>query len=321
MAYTPNKRKQNNAYKMGKLSRKNRFSHQKVDFTLVIVLVCLVATFVFAIILGNYLGDKAEQSQNTTTQPGGSSSVVLPDVDKVAPQVNLHAFFADMSDAHPEISLSEQTSSARDKGNALFFELRYKNGDLMYSSAQSENLDYPRRDNLTIDRLANHFSYYVDFAVGEFKSDFSSSLSANKRIQTQSNEITLLAEAAEKAFGQLYVSFSEKINKDNVIYYQAYLLDLKLACPDTPIGIKLDYGFITDSDNSGTIAKLLGIADFYVLDVGSIEIEALNDALAPLVYFSERYNGVIVLSGHTNETLSQAIEILNDKNFKNYIVK
>ncbi len=317
MAY----KKQNNAYKMGKLSRKDRFApHQKVDMTLVVILVCLVASFVLAMILGNYLGDKAEQSQNTTASPGGSSSIVVPEVDKVAPQVNLHAFFVDMSGALPEVSLSEQTEAARDSGNALFFELRYQNGDLLYSSEQVEELDYPSRDNLTLHRLSQHFAWYVDFAVGEFRSDFSSALAANERIQTQSNEITLLAEAAS-AFGQLYVSFEEEINKDNVIYYQAYLLDLKLACPEIPIGIKLDYSFITDPDNSGTIAKLLGIADFYVLELGSVEAEALDDALSPLVYFSERYNGVLVLSGYTDESLAQAIETLNGKKFENYIVK
>lgn len=314
-------KKRSNAYKKGSLARKDRFSNKDINPVPIIILVCVVASFIAAIILGNYLGTLAQSSQGTPQAPSSPSSGDLPKVDKVPPEAELHAYFANMSDADPEISLSEQTTSARDRGNALFFELKYKNGELLYSSDATEALQYPARENLALSRLKNHLAYYADFAIGEFTSDFDPSLSAEERLSIKHKEITLLSEAADQCFEQLIVDFGADINKDNLTHYLSYLIDLKLACPEAPIGIKLEYGFITDADNSGTVAQLLSIADFYALDLGDYDAEALDNALAPLVYFSERYNGVIMLNDSDEESLTARITALADKKMDSYIIK
>ncbi|MGM9632758.1 MAG: hypothetical protein ACI3XL_06690 [Eubacteriales bacterium] len=320
MAYTPrNPKKPNNAYKTGKLSRAKSFSRKKFNPVPLIVLACVLASFIGAVILGSYLGDKAEQSQNTTTTPGGASSLNPPAPDKTDPRVDLNAFLADMTGADPEESLSAQTGVARERGNALFIPLRDTDGKLIYSSDKTDELGYPARSNLTLERLNNHFDYYVDFAVGYLRSDFSPSITPAERLKIQSDEIILLSEATEEAFGQIIVSFNGEINKDNLIYYQAYLVDLKLACPEIPVGIELSYDFVISSDNSGTLAELLSIADFYAIDLGAAGAEALEGVLSGMVYLNERYGCVVLLSDC--EDIAERIAKLTDKKINNFVVK
>ena len=51
-----------NAYKVGKLTKKSRFTRRKINRKLIFVLAALLLTFIFAVILGNHLSQKAEQS-------------------------------------------------------------------------------------------------------------------------------------------------------------------------------------------------------------------------------------------------------------------
>ena len=170
------------AYKKGKLSKNARFSARRIKWTPIIILICVLATFVFAIILGNYLGKKAEGTQNTTTSTDGTSNLVPPSADKVAPLENLQAYFADITGADPEKSLSELTANARIRGNALFVNIKNENGGIVYSSDKADELGFEHEENLTLSRLTNHFEYYNDFAIGFFKSDFSSGLESENAL-------------------------------------------------------------------------------------------------------------------------------------------
>lgn len=314
-------KKQSNAYKVGKLSKNNRFATNSVNWTVVIVSCCVLASFVFAVIVGNMLGDKAHSSQNTTTNGGGASSLTPPTADKVSPHSELNAYFADMSDADPALSLSLQTQTARESGNALFFNLQYGDGKLIYSSSEATRLGFSCSNNLTLDRLGNHFEYYNDYAVGLFESSFSATLGSEERMTIQNNEALLLSEAAEIAFSQLIVEFSGEINKDNAAYYYSYLLNLKLACEGTPVGIKVPYIFAVSSDNSGIMADLLGIVDFFVIDLGARGADELLSAISPLSYFIQRHGAVVMLDAGDTATLSDRIAALADRSVKSYIVK
>ena len=319
-AYRPPK-KSNNVYKTGKLTRVARFSSpRKIDKKWLIILGCVLFSLIFAIILGNVLGDKARNSQNDMNQAGSSSSLGTPNVDKTSPRASLHAYYADMSTATPGASLSDQTTKARESGNALFFNLR-ESGTLIYSSPKASALGIACRDNLTLERLNNHFDYYNDYAVGLYKSDFSADLDTENRMNVLSKDVTLLCEATNGAFDQIIVEFSGEVHRFNAIYYQAYLLDLKLACKNIPIGIKLPLSFLTSSSNSGVVADLLSIADFCAIDLGSKGVEELKSSLDPLVYFTERYSAVIMLDHGDESTLNERISALESKGIKSYIIK
>ena len=318
---TPKKPTQNysNAYKKGKLSRRARFVTKKVNKTFVVVALCVLFTFIFAMILGNILGNKAENSQNTTTNAGGSAGITPPKADKVSPHESLHAYFADMTGADPEISLSEQTGGAREAGNSIFVELRTKGGALIYSSEVAEELGFAQSDNLTLSRLGNHFDYYNDFATGRFLSDFSHTLNTEKQLEISKNEALLLKEASEIAIDQIIVEFSGNITRENVIYYCSYLLDVKLACEGTPVGVALPLSFLSNANNSGSIAMLLGIADFFVFDLATENEDEIATLLSPLAYIIERYNGVASLVD--GASLESVIKALGDKGIGSYIVK
>lgn len=308
-------------YKSGALARTSRPIRIETNRAPLIITLCVLGTVLFSLILGNILGKVAENSQNTTTEPSSPSSGFTPSVDKVSPTVKLNAYFVDMSGASPENSLSDQTSSARDAGNALFFELRYSDGDLLYTSDTSEELEYPSRDNLTLTRLYNHFQYYNDYAVGMLTSDYSPSLTTQKRLEIKSREIALIAEAADNGFGQIIIEFPDKADRDSLAYYQSYLIDLKLACPRTPIGIKLSLTYLSDADNSGTVAQLLSLTDFFVLDLGSLGTDEIDSVLSPLVYYIERYDGTVMLTQSGDEPLADRIASVEKKKIDNYIVK
>lgn len=319
-AFKPPK-KSSNAYKRGKLTRRARFTSTKsIDKKWLIVIGCVLFSFLFAVILGNILGDKAKDSQNDINGAGSSSSLNAPSVDKTSPRVSLHAYFADLSTADPNISLSEQTGAAREQGNALFFNMR-TGGALIYSSPKSTELGFSSAYDLTLDRLNNHFDYYNDYAVGLYRSDFSAELDAESRMNTQTKDALVISEATKSAFEQIIVEFSGEVHRYNAIYYQTYLLNLKLACEGVPIGIKLPYSFFISSANSGVITELLSIADFCVIDLGSQQKDELLASLDPLVYFTERYSAIIMLDAGDPATLGERISALESKGIESYIIK
>ena len=131
----------------------------------------------------------------------------------------------------------------------------------------------------------------------------------------------LLKEATDKVFHQIIIEFSNDLNKDNAINYQAYLLNLKLACPDIPVGIQLSQAFLNNPDNSVALAGILGIADFFKVDWGEKNADEIKTSLSSLVYFTERYNSVITISGADKSTLADKLEVLSDMGITNYIVK
>ena len=320
MANAP-KKLSNNTYKKGKLSKNARFSPKRIKWTPIIIIGCLVVTFIFAMILGNILGNKVDKNQNGEFDKDSASDIVVPSVEKVNPKDKLHAYFADMTSADPKESLSNQTASARDRGNALFIDFKNSNNEIIYSSDKVLELEFMHQDNLTLSRLNNHFQYYSDFAIGYFESDFSASLSAEKSLKLQTNEILLLKEATETGFDQIIIEFSGNVTRDDLIYYQAYLLNLKLACDKTPIGIVLPKSFLTNSDNAGSVGGLLKIADFFVLDLMDSTADEIKSTLEPLVYFTERYDCVIMLNDADETALEEKISALEDKGIENYIVK
>ena len=67
--------------------------------------------------------------------------------------------------------------------------------------------------------------------------------------------------------------------------------------------------------------KLLEIADFFVVDFGSQGADEIKSTLSPLVYFTERYDCVIMISGADENALEEKIAALEDKGIKNYIIR
>ena len=315
------KKKPSNVYKTGKLTRSTRFTSTHINKKWLILAACLVATFLFAIILGNILGSIAQNSQNNINNAGSSSSLGTPSVDKTSPKIALHAYFADMSSADPSVSLSEQTGEARESGNSLFFNMQYEGGKLIYSSPKASELGYTQSENLALSRLGNHFDYYSDYAVGLFKSDFSANLDTESRMKFQMNEALLLAEATASVFDQIIIEFSGEVHRYNAIYYETYLLNLKLACEGIPVGVKLPYSFLVGASNSGVVSEIFSIADFCVVDLGVQSADELKTSLDSLSYFIERYSAVVIISASDSSTLAERIAALEAKGAKSYIVK
>ena len=209
---------------------------------------------------------------------------------------------------------------ARENGNSLFIELTDKNGNLVYSSSVANELSLPCNENLTLGRLKNHLEYYNDYAIGYFKSGFKSTLDNAERTKIQSNEALLLAEASDGIFSQLVVEFSENITKNNLIYYQSYVLNLKLACENTPIGVIFPLSFIENASNHGVVAEIMKIADFYVFDLGGKSAAEIESSLSSLIYFSKRYDAIAIISSDT-DTLVDRIEALASNGVNSYVVK
>ncbi len=322
MANVPRKAS-NNIYKKGKLSKNARFSTKRIKWTPIIVIICVLATFIFAMILGNILGDKAGESSGATTSQGGATNPTPPDAEKVDPRKELNAYFADLQHASPDtnISLSIITEAPRYRGNALFIDMKNDKNEVIYFSEKLDELGIAHQSNLDIQRLKNHLEYYDEFAVGLFESDFSAKLDAEQALKLQTNEILLLKEATDTAFGQIIIEFSENITKSSLIYYQTYLLNLKLACPDTPVGIKLPQRFLENPDNAGMVADLLDVTDFFALDLSDQGAEEMKNVLTNIIYLTERYNCLMMISDSDELTLSQKLAVLSDKGIDNYIIK
>lgn len=308
----------NNTYKKGQLTKGGRFSSKKVNPTPIIVIACVLLSFILAMLLGNYLGDKAEQSANTTTTVPDSSNLTPPTSERRPISDGILAYYVDMSGAHPDNSLSLQTSSARESGNALYIEL-IGDGELIYTSEKALELGFDCNENLELKRLGNHFAYYNDFAICHLLSEFSSTLGAEKRAAVLANESILLCEATESVFSQVIIEFDEVITRDNIVAYQHYLLGVKLACEGVPIGINLSLDFLANANNAGVIDSLMDIADFFAVDLSDVAESDLDSRLSPLAYILARHQNVVYLS--PDEFLEGKMSVLDSKGIKNFITK
>lgn len=309
-----------NAYKKRGLSRKNRFSNKKTNMGAIVVIVCVLATFIFAIILGNILGDKANSVTTSPTPSGPSSDTTLPSVEKVPPKDELNAYLVNFAGIDPDVeSLYPFTSEAREKGNALFFEIADKNGKIVYKSEATEELNLASH-SLALSKIEGHFAYYAYYAIGYYKTDFSSSFSAEKRAKIQYNDILILQETTKKACDEIVISFAGEINKNDLIYYQTYLLNIKLALPEIPIGIEFSRNVLVDSDASGTIASLMEYADYFMVDLSNFETQEMKEFLGETAYYFAKYKGIVLVSSG-EETFEESMIVLDDKKIYNYIVK
>lgn len=318
---TPSFKTSNNAYKKGKLSKNARFSPTRINWTPIIIIACLILSIILALVFGNFLKQKAQDAQNTTPPDNSQSSIVFPDAEKVSPKQQLQGYFVDLSVEGTDENLSELTKDARKNGNALVINIKNTKNEIIYSSPQAVELGFEHKEALTLSVIRSHFRYYDEFAIAFFHSDFSQKLDTEQALKVQTNEILLLKEATDKAFHQIIVEFSNDLNKDNAINYQAYLLNLKLACPDVPVGIQLSQAFLSNPDNSVALAGILGIADFFTVDLGEQNADEIKASLSSLVYFTERYDSVVTISGADKTTLTEKLKVLSDMNITNYIVK
>lgn len=298
---------------------------KNIDPTIIIVSACVLGTLVFAIILGNILGAKAQESKN---EQGGQQNDIgyqttLPSPSKQNVRVPaINAFSVDMTTASEGVSLSEQTGSARKSGNALFVPLKAQNGNMIYSSEATDELDVPANSNLTLSRLSQHLQYYDDYACGYFKSDFNPFNSTANCINTRAKEHTLLAEAQKNGFGELIIEFKSDLSNNNILAYYSYLLDLKLLLPDTPIGVYLSQSFCQSTDSSALISQIMAVADFFVVDLSNVTSEQeLDAALASLTYLSTRYPSRIVISYKSQEAFDKTLAVLDERSVTSFIVK
>lgn len=311
-------------YKRRNYTRK-RFSFKDVDPTVIIVISCVLATLIFSIILGNILGKKAQDSKNEQFGQAGDvnyqTSLPAPDKQNVRiPTIN--AFSVDMTGAAEGVSLSEQTGNARESGNALFVPIKTQNGNIIYSSEVTDELDLPANTNLTLSRLYQHFQYYDDYVCGYFKSDFNPYNSTVDIINTRAAELTLLAEAQENGFGELIIEFKSALKYENLVNFYSYLLDIKLALTNTPIGICLSKDFCESPDSSALISQIMAVADFFVVDLSGVTSQQELDAtLASLTYLSTRYPCRIILSYQNQEAFDQTLALLDEHSITSFIVK
>lgn len=310
-------------YKRRRTFAKKRFSLKNINPTVIVVICCVLATLVFAVILGNILGAKARDSSSgqngQTSQQTDAPSVPKPDKQGLAVP-DLFAVSVDMTGADPHESLSNQTSDSRELGNALFVPLKAQNGNMIYSSDKTASLGVSANSNLTLSRLDQHFEYYEDYVCGYFKSDFLPSDSAFDRIGTQSKEATLLAEAADYGFDEFLIEFGSAITKDDLLLYQAYLLDLKLACPDTLIGVALPKEFCESIESAALISEIMSVADFCAVDLSDLNSpDSLEQSLLSLLYLVDRYPSRIIVRYENEDTFAELKAVLDKLSISSFI--
>lgn len=302
-------------------SAKKRFSLKSIDPAVFIIVGCVLATLIFAIVLGNVLGAAANASASGTSsqQDDGKEPLPKPDLQKLDLPL-LAAFSADMTGALPSESLSIQTADARGAGNALLIPLKDDAGDMIYSSGKTDELSVPANDNLTLSRLGEHFAYYDDYACGYFRSELSAADSPDARFAAQNTELALLAEAVSGAFDEILVSFSSEITKDDLLVFQNYLLNLKLLCPDAPIGVMLTAELCQSSDNAYIAAELAAFADFVAVDLrGAADAAELEEALTSVLYTVSRYPSRVMISYADDASLAEKQAALERLSVKSYI--
>lgn len=296
-------RKRQPAEKRRRRYSRRRFSLKSIDPAIIISVSCILATLIFAIILGNLLGAKAKDSQGGQSVNADPPPHTLPKPDRFDSAIpDIFALSSDMTSADPNESLSNQTSEARTFGNALFIPMQTEHGNMIYSSAVTSSLGIAAQSNLTLSRLRDHFDYWEDYVCGAFVSQLDPDAEPLEKIALRSRELSLLAEATEFGFCELMISFVNTPTVETVALYQSYIAELKLMCPDTPVGIALPARLCADSSHSYLVSALLDFADICFIDLSGEDPSLIEEKIPQLLYVSERYPSRMMLPYSDEET-------------------
>lgn len=303
---------------------KKRVSVKKINPTVLIVSSCILATFIFTLILGNILGKAAEDSENDRANSSDQSHISAPALDLQDGKVpNIEAYSVDLSRASAGESLSVHTSEARKLGNTIFMPIKDESGNIVYTSEKTKELSFSSSNSLTLERIKDHFTYEpADYVCAYFESEFGSQASSIQLLEMQSREAALLAEASEYGISEYLISFSADINSDNVLKYQTYLLNLRTGCPDMLIGISLDYGLLSSDGASYIISELMKVADFCAIDLSSSyeNNHELEEKLISCLYIFEKYPCRIIVAYKNAEFFEESHNILYKFGVDDFIV-
>lgn len=299
-------------------------SVKKINPTVLIVLSCILATFIFTLILGNILGKAAEDSENDRVNSSGQSHISAPALDLQSGRVpNIEAYSVDLSGAAAGESLSVQTGEARKLGNAIFMPIKDGNGNIVYTSEKTKELSFSSSGSLTLERIKDHFTYEpADYVCAYFESEFGSQSLPAELLEMQSREASLLAEASGYGISEYLISFSGDINSDNILKYQTYLLNLRTGCPDMLIGISFDYGLLSSEGASYIISELMKVADFCAIDLSSSyeDNNELEERLTSCLYIFEKYPCRIMVAYKNAEFFEESYNILYKFGVDDFIV-
>lgn len=312
-------------YKQGKLSGgKRRFSVKKINPTVLIVSCCILATFIFAVILGNILGNVAKDSESDSRQTEKPTHLSIPAVSLRNETVpDIAAYSVDLGSASSGESLSVWTKAARNLGNAIFLPIKDGNGNIIYTSEKTKEFSFPSNPDLNLEKIKSHFTYEpADYVCAYFKSSFGTQTSPAELLDTQNREVSLLSEASEYGASEYLISFSGNINRENILTYQTYLLSLRMGCPNTFIGVEFSYSFFSSEDAPYLVSEIMRVSDFCSIDF-STEYEdnsVLEEKLSSCLYVSERYPCRIGLAYKNAEFFEETHSILDKFGIKNFIV-
>ncbi len=311
-------------YKQGKLSGRKRFSARVLKPVPIIVTSCVLATFIFAVILGNILGNKADSSRNgSDEQSAVKNELSVPELDMNSEVPKLQAYAAELSEAGDNTSLKDYTGKARELGNAIFFPIKDINGRIVYNSVKTKDLFFDANSGLSLSTVKSHFSLEpADYVCAFWRSELGKGESPDELLDIQSREVSLLSELAVNGVSEILVSFEAEYNKENILSFQTYLLSLRMGAPDALIGVAFDFAFLESENYSYALSEIMKVCDFCAVDLSdSYESNSeLEKKLTSCSYVWAKYPCRIMLSYKDEAFFAESKGVLEKLKFDSFIV-
>ena len=278
---------------------------------------------IFALCLGNCLGDKADNGveSSTPTEAPEINESLPPETADVS---GIDAVFVGLEGITDNTN-AEVTKQIPEGTKAISLSMFYSNGAPLYSSEVAEASGEPSGE-LTLGNIfkyANENDIYVSVP-------FPSSVLASKESPLSevraAYEIALIKELHEAGADEVIIRCSafgtespySIENEDFAHRLCSYLSDLRYKLPELHIGFMISATEAADSALSAAIDKINGYADFIAVDMTDVsEADDLTEAASSAIVSILRYEMRLLLGGGDEEALAPLYSALDSLGMKN----
>ncbi len=300
--------------------RRRSYKNRKWRKVVVIAAICLAVLLLLFIIIGNILGDKAEQTKTDRNDREESSSSTA-DI-KTSYSIKGYSVKVD------NITLSElskQLSECSEIGAfAISLRLTDSDGHPIYRSDIAKSFGYgEQNDNML--SLANVMSRLKSNGMTASACvNVTSNVEKDAKVSTviSAYEAALIAEIVESGITDVLICPSE-LSTEHISMLVRLAENVKEINENAVLGLSVPTEILSSSDGEMVVNTIMKSFDFFAFDLTSEDEENIADKMASKVsdnlYYILRYNARVLLPEQEDTELrDDIIEIMNENNINNW---
>ncbi len=278
---------------------RNVYGEKKIS-PWMILLICIAATLIVTVIIGNLLnGLLDEETYRRLTSGEDTTSAQAPNDPSPVRDVHAYAFSpgedTDRLWEMPEISVT----------------LNLPNGTLFYASAVTERLGYSSLHTFDLQTDMEELTAIASYISGIFYPSAFAEEDTGLRYAETAKESALLQEFVNTGGNEILLCGlpleNETVDTDAIL---SYIHTIRHAVgDDTAIGVAFPFSFVTRAGSWKVIGKLLGSCDFCALDLREADnTQEPTVLLQDCAYYLTQYDMRLLLCETQTDLLEAAWE-------------